>query len=125
MMNKKIKRTLCGLVASLCLVGSTVPVFAETEPTAFPIAIAECPFNAAAADTMISGIVVAKLTIVAPTTYFGIPRVSDIFDAASTNQSPPLHIRSQSNKKTYKSYTQTSCLYHLTMSFFFIYTYLY
>ena len=30
MMNKKIKRTLCGLVASLCLVGSTVPVFAET-----------------------------------------------------------------------------------------------
>lgn len=30
MLNKKIKRTLCGLVASLCLVGSTVPVFAET-----------------------------------------------------------------------------------------------
>ncbi len=30
MLNKKIKRTLCGLVASLCLVGSTVPVFAQT-----------------------------------------------------------------------------------------------
>ena len=30
MLNKKIKRTLCGLVASLCLVGSTFPVFAET-----------------------------------------------------------------------------------------------
>ena len=30
MMNKKIKRAMCGLAASLCLVGSTVPVFAET-----------------------------------------------------------------------------------------------
>ena len=81
------------------LIARIIPVFAETEPTAFPIAIAECPFNAAAADTMISGIVVAKLTIVAPTTYFGIPRVSDIFDAASTNQSPPLHIRINPIKK--------------------------
>ena len=30
MFNKKVKRALCGLFASLCLVGSTVPVFAET-----------------------------------------------------------------------------------------------
>lgn len=30
MLNKKIKRAVCGLVASLCLVGSTVPVFAQT-----------------------------------------------------------------------------------------------
>ena len=30
MMNKKIKRAMCGLAASLCLVGSTVPVIAET-----------------------------------------------------------------------------------------------
>lgn len=30
MLNKKVKRALCGLAASLCLVGSTVPVFAET-----------------------------------------------------------------------------------------------
>lgn len=76
-----------------------IPVFAETEPTAFPIAMAECPSNAAATETMISGIVVAKLTIVAPITYFGIPSISDNFDAASTNQSPPLQIRISPIKK--------------------------
>ena len=32
MINKKIKRVMCGLVTSLCLVGSTTPVFAETVP---------------------------------------------------------------------------------------------
>lgn len=30
MMNKKIKRILCGLTASLCMVGSTVPAMAQT-----------------------------------------------------------------------------------------------
>ena len=76
-----------------------IPVFAETEPTAFPIAMTECPSNAAATETMISGIVVAKLTIVAPITYFGIPSISDNFDAASTNQSPPLQIKISPIKK--------------------------
>ncbi|MDO4274812.1 MAG: hypothetical protein Q4D16_14180 [Eubacteriales bacterium] len=30
MLNKKLKRAMCGLVASLCVAGCTVPVFAET-----------------------------------------------------------------------------------------------
>ena len=30
MMNKKIKRIFCGLTASLCMVGSTVPAMAQT-----------------------------------------------------------------------------------------------
>lgn len=32
MMNKKIKKALCGLAASLCVVGATVPVMADTVP---------------------------------------------------------------------------------------------
>ncbi|MDO4274810.1 MAG: hypothetical protein Q4D16_14170 [Eubacteriales bacterium] len=30
MLNKKLKRAMCGLVASLCVAGCTVPVFAQT-----------------------------------------------------------------------------------------------
>lgn len=30
MMNKKIKRILCGLTASLCIVGSSIPAMAQT-----------------------------------------------------------------------------------------------
>lgn len=30
MMSKKIKKVMCGLIASLCLVGTTVPAFAQT-----------------------------------------------------------------------------------------------
>ncbi|MDO4274813.1 MAG: hypothetical protein Q4D16_14185 [Eubacteriales bacterium] len=32
MLNEKLKRAMCGLVASLCVAGCTVPVFAETVP---------------------------------------------------------------------------------------------
>ena len=48
---------------------------------------------AAMAETSISGSVVARLTMVAPTISFGTPLTSAMYDAASTNQSPPLTIR--------------------------------
>ena len=67
---------------------------------------------------MISGIVVAKLTIVAPITYFGIPSISDNFDAASTNQSPPLQIRISPIKKRHINHIQPSCPISLSYVFF-------
>ena len=67
-------------------------VFAVTEPTALPTAMSTLPSTAAMTDTIISGSVVARLTIVAPTINFGMPETSAIQLAASTKRSPPLTI---------------------------------
>ena len=66
------------------------PVFAVTEPTALPTAISFLPSRLAITDTSSSGIVVAKLTIVAPTINEGMLAALAIKLEASTNQSPPL-----------------------------------
>ena len=68
------------------------PVFAVTEPTALPMARALVPRAAPMHETISSGRVVAKLTIVAPTMKRGIPETSAIQPAASTKKSPPLTI---------------------------------
>ena len=52
----------------------------------------EGDFMLAMTDTIISGSVVARLTIVAPTINFGMPETSAIQLAASTKRSPPLTI---------------------------------
>jgi len=64
-------------------------VLAVTEPTAFPTAISFLPSKDAMADTIISGNVVAILTIVAPIIKVGIPNALAIQLAASTKRSPP------------------------------------
>ena len=69
------------------------PTLAVTEPTALPTAISALPSSAAKTETSISGSVVAKLTTVAPTMNFGMPKASAIHVAASTNQSPPLMMK--------------------------------
>ena len=63
------------------------------EPNALPAAIAAEPSNTAVVDTRISGSVVPRLTIVAPTTISGIPIFFAIATAASTRRSPPRQIR--------------------------------
>ena len=70
------------------------PVLAVTEPTALPTAISALPSKAANTDTIISGIVVAKLTTVAPMMNFGMRDASAIHVAASTKKSPPLMMHS-------------------------------
>ena len=76
------------------------PVFAVTEPTALPTAISALPSNAENTETSISGMVVAKLTTVAPMMNLGMPEASAIHVAASTKRSPPLmmHIRPTANR---------------------------
>ena len=71
------------------------PVFAVTVPTA----ISALPSNAENTETSISGMVVAKLTTVAPMMNLGMPEASAIHVAASTKRSPPLimHIRPTAN----------------------------
>lgn len=72
------------------------------EPNAFPAAIAAEPSNAAVVETNISGNVVPRLTMVAPTTIWGIPSFFAIATAASTSRSPPKQIRTRpiTNKMT-------------------------
>ena len=60
------------------------PILAVTLPTAFPTDISTLPSVAAKTDTNISGNVVARLTIVAPTINLGMPLTSAIQLAAST-----------------------------------------
>ena len=67
-------------------------MFAVTEPTALPIAIALEPRDAPKQETISSGRVVARLTTVAPTIKCGIPETSAIQTAASTKRSPPFII---------------------------------
>ena len=76
------------------------PTLAVTEPTALPTAISALPSSAAKTETSISGSVVAKLTTVAPTMNFGMPNASAIHVAASTNQSPPLMIKTSPATKS-------------------------
>ena len=75
------------------------PVLAVTEPTALPMAMSALPSSAEKTDTSISGMVVAKLTTVAPMMNLGIPEASAIHVAASTKKSPPLmmHTRPAAN----------------------------
>ena len=70
------------------------PTLAVTEPTALPTAMSALPCRAAKTDTSISGMVVAKLTTVAPMMNLGMPEASAIQLAASTNRSPPLMMHS-------------------------------
>ena len=60
------------------------PMFAVTLPTALPTAMSTFPWAAAIRETSISGRVVARLTMVAPTISFGTPLTSAIQEAAST-----------------------------------------
>lgn len=79
-------------------------VFAVTEPTALPMAISVFPSAAAIQDTIISGIVVARLTMVAPMINVGIFSARAIQLAASTKKSPPFTTRAipKANKKQAK-----------------------
>ena len=74
-------------------------VLAVTEPTALPMASCAEPFMAALTETNSSGRVVAKDTMVAPTTNLGMPVTSANQDAESTNQSPPLMVRKRPTRK--------------------------
>ena len=69
------------------------PMFALTDPTALPTARPMLPSAAPIVETKISGRVVAIETIVAPIIKRGTPLTSAIQLDASTNQSPPLTIR--------------------------------
>ena len=71
------------------------PVLAVTEPTALPTAMSAFPSKAENSDTSSSGMVVAKLTTVAPMINFGMPVDSAIHVAASTNRSPPFMIQNR------------------------------
>ena len=77
----------------VCVSPAINAVLQMIEPNAFPAAIAADPSNAAVVDTRISGRVVPRLTMVAPTTISGIPSFLAIATAASTNRSPPRQIR--------------------------------
>ena len=72
------------------------------EPKALPAAIAAEPSKAAVVETRISGRVVPRLTMVAPTTIYGMPSFLAIATAASTRRSPPRHIKTSptTNNKT-------------------------
>ena len=69
------------------------PILAVTLPTALPIDMSTFPWRAAIIETSISGMVVARLTIVAPMISLGTPLTSAIQEAASTKKSPPFTIR--------------------------------
>ena len=90
-----------------------IAVFAVTEPIALPAAISTLPLAVAWILTIISGKVVATETIVAPITNFGTPRISAIQLALSTNQSPPLIIRTRPT--TNKTYIKTVCIFLTTL----------
>lgn len=67
-------------------------VLAVTEPTALPTAMSALPFAVAAILTIISGMVVAMDTMVAPIINFGIFIASASLQAPATNISPPFII---------------------------------
>jgi len=70
------------------------------DPTAFPIVRSVWPRYAAIEETVNSGAVVAKLTMVAPIMIFGRPLLAEMATAASINQSAPLVIRTRLNRKS-------------------------
>mgnify|MGYP003355817753 CR=1 FL=1 len=76
-------------------INRVIPVLAVTEPTALPTAMSAFPSKAENSDTSSSGMVVAKLTTVAPMINFGMPVDSAIHVAASTNRSPPFMIQNR------------------------------
>lgn len=67
------------------------PVLAVTEPTALPTAMSAFPSKAENSDTSSSGMVVAKLTTVAPMINFGMPVDSAIHVAGVDEQVAALH----------------------------------
>ena len=66
------------------------PVLQMMEPTAFPSAISERPWSAATTETTASGVVVPRLTMVAPITTRGTPQRCERATALSTSHSAPL-----------------------------------
>ena len=80
------------------------------EPKAFPALIAAEPSKAAVVDTRISGRVVPMLTIVAPTTIWGIPIFLASATDASTSLSPPKQINTSpaTNNKITETIYQSS-----------------
>ena len=66
------------------------PRLAVTEPMALPTAMSFLPARLAITETIISGSVVARLTMVAPIMKGGMLAARAIQLAESTNQSPPL-----------------------------------
>ena len=84
---------LQGILMATMATAMMSPVLAITEPTALPIAMSTFPPAAAITETIISGIVVARLTMVAPMMKVGISMALAIQPAASTKASPPLTTR--------------------------------
>jgi len=75
------------------------PMLAMVEPTAFPTAVSGEPEREAMRETVNSGMVVARLTMVAPISTLG----SLVYDAnqmaESANQSPPLTMNKMPSPK--------------------------
>ena len=76
------------------------PRFAVTEPTALPTARSTSPWSTPVTDTVNSGSVVARETMVAPMMNRGTPVASAIQTAPSKNQSPPLTMSSSPNRNS-------------------------
>ena len=90
------------------------------EPNAFPAAMAAEPSKAAVVETRISGSVVPRLTIVAPTTIWGIPSFFAMATAASTSRSPPAQIRTSPTINKIIAFTIFSFLSPVSISFYFV-----
>ena len=74
------------------------PRLAVTEPTALPTARSTSPWRVPVTETVSSGRVVARETMVAPMMNRGTPVASAIHTAPSRNQSPPLMMRRRPSK---------------------------
>ena len=90
------------------------------EPKALPAAIAAEPSKAAVVETRISGSVVPRLTMVAPTTIWGIPSFFAIATAASTSRSPPAQISTSPTINKIIAFTIFSFLSPFSISFYFV-----
>jgi len=103
---KKLLVILLGFMVQIT--ASINPILHITEPTAFPVLIVVYPSFAAEIDTMASGRVVARLTIVAPISTSGSPDALAMEIADSVNQSPPLTISNKPIKNIKKAYINKS-----------------
>ncbi len=65
------------------------PVSQMIDPTAFPRASPASPCTAASTETTASGVVVPRLTTVAPTITLGTPHCMEMATASSTSTSAP------------------------------------
>ena len=91
------------------------PVLQITEPSALLIASSGEPDDIANVDTISSGSVVHKLTIVAPIIICGMCRISASHTEASTNQSPPFIMRMKPSKNNISGSTNTGITPNLSL----------